>query len=439
MTKKDKVKFSEILKKAETLCGLEPQEASYLLQCYNNQSIEEVLDLSRKIKENIYGKRIVFFAPLYITNYCKNNCLYCGFNSSNHKITRKRLSQNELIAEVKTLIDMGVKRILMVASEDPLMNIDSFCEAIDLCYAQKTEKGEIRRINVNIAPLTKEGFTKLKQVHIGTYQVFQETYNKKAYDTYHKSGPKKDFKFRYEAPFRAIEAGIDDIGMGVLFGLSDPVAEVKSLLEHILEMKNRYNIGPHTISVPRIKPALGSDLSFLPPYIVDDDFFAYIIAILRISVPYTGIILSTRETQSLRNQLFEIGVSQISAYSSTSPGGYSNRDDKGEQFSISDKRNIKDVIFSLVSKDLLPSFCTACYRKGRTGEVFMELAAHGKIKDFCHKNALLSFAEYIANFTDGDEREYLKSQLIKFMPKTSVKKMNNKIQKIFEGERDIYF
>ncbi len=439
MKKVDYCKVKDILDKAKSLKGLCKEEITYLLSHHFDREVNNlVFELAKEIKDNIYGKRVVFFTPLYISNICQNECAYCGFQKSNKEITRKRLTKDELKEEIEFLVNQGVKRVLMVASEDPLLSIEEICEYIELCYATKTEKGEIRRVNVNIAPLKKEEFKLLKNAKIGTYQVFQETYNEEKYGLYHTAGPKSDFKFRYEAPFRAIEAGIDDIGMGVLFGLDDPVNEIRGLFDHIGEMERRYGIGPHTISVPRIKRALGARLSYEPPYSIDDEYFAYIVALLRIAVPYTGIILSTRESKALRDRLIDIGVSQISAGSSTSPGGYLTRKKEvSEQFSISDNRSLKEMVIALTEKGYLPSFCTACYRRGRTGEVFMELAKTGNIKYFCDKNALLSFAEYIANF-DEENREYLKVYL-EDLVQCFDEDLKNKVNLIFLGHKDIYY
>lgn len=433
----DKLKIDEILTKAENLKGLCKEDVTYLLKSYNQDLKERVFELAKKIKNKIYGKRVVLFSPLYISNFCQNVCLYCGFHKKNTSIKRIRLSLDDVIKEAETLINEGVKRILLVSSEDPLISIDKICEFISSIYSFKNDKGSIRRINVNIAPLSIEEFKKLKMAKIGTYQIFQETYNQEKYKKYHISGPKSDFKYRYEAPFRALEAGIDDIGMGVLFGLDDPINELNGLLTHIEVMKNIYGVGPHTVSVPRIKYAKGAELSFNPPHIIDDEFFCYIVAILRISIPYTGIILSTRENKDLRDRLIDLGVSQVSAGSSTSPGGYLVKKDNNEQFSISDQRTLKEMVLSLIKKGYIPSFCTACYRKGRTGEAFMELASDGRIKNFCDKNALLSFAEYVANFGD-DKKLELKENLFEMLDGSEDIFIRNKINEIFTGAKDIY-
>lgn len=432
--------IDDILEKAHNLSGLTPKEAETILLCNNPDTREKVIEAARIIKENIYGKRIVLFAPLYLSNECVNNCLYCGFKQSNLINHRKRLSVDEIIENTKMLINNGVKRILLVSSEDKYFGLDKLIETINCCYSVKTEKGEIRRINVNIAPLTTENFKRLKEAKIGTYQVFQETYNKKVYAKMHPKGPKSNYKFRYEAPFRAIEAGIKDIGIGVLFGLDDPVSEITGLLNHIIEMEKIYGIGPHTISVPRIKPATGAELSFNPPYTIDDDFFTYLIAVLRIAVPYTGIILSTRENAHLRNKLFGVGVSQISAASSTTPGGYLDSTKKMlSQFATSDERSLEEIVIKLCQSDYIASFCTACYRKGRVGEDFMSLAKSGNIKEFCNSNALLSLAEYAKNFLSDDKRQLVINFVNRQLQLSSNnKRLSNLINKVYCGEKDVY-
>ncbi|MCX7771331.1 MAG: [FeFe] hydrogenase H-cluster radical SAM maturase HydG [Proteobacteria bacterium] len=432
----DVIRLKDILEKAEDLSGLCIEDVTYLLTAFNEEVRERVYDLASKIKNKIYGKRIVLFAPLYISNFCQNVCLYCGFHKSNVEITRKRLDHDILKKEVEILINQGVKRVLLVASEDPDLSIDRICEFINSIYSLKNHNGSIRRVNVNIAPLSIEEFKKLKSAKIGTYQVFQETYNIEKYKKYHLSGPKSDYKFRYEAPFRALEAGIDDIGMGVLFGLDNPISEVAGLLKHIDEMKKVYGVGPHTISVPRLKFAKGAKLSYNPPYKIDDEYFCYLVSVLRIAVPYTGIILSTREPRDLRDKLINLGVSQISAGSSTSPGGYLNKDEKDEQFTVSDNRSLNEVVQSLARSGYIPSFCTACYRKGRTGEIFMELASDGRIKKFCDRNAILSFAEYVASFVDNNSelRDFLERMVLDMGDEY----LNSRVFEVLNGQKDVF-
>ncbi len=431
-------KIEQIVEKAINLSGLTPQETETLLLCNEKNTQELVLEAAKIVKNKIYGKRIVLFAPLYFSNACVNNCLYCGFRKKNRLNDRKTLTLAELAEETKVLINTGVKRILFVSSENDTIGVDRIAEAIECCYRVKTDKGEIRRINVNIAPLTTNEFKKLKAAKIGTYQLFQETYDRNVYKKMHPNGPKSDFNFRYEAPFRAMEAGIEDIGMGVLFGLANPVQEIKSLLIHIAEMEKIFGVGPHTISVPRIKPAEGASLSFNPPYVINDDFFVYIVAVLRLAVPYTGIILSTRENSLLRDRLFGVGVSQISAASSTTPGGYQTVNVKHlSQFSTSDSRSLEEIVITLCEMGYIPSFCTACYRNGRVGEDFMQLAKTGDIKTFCNINAALSLLEYAVNFLDGEKRERVLNSILT-NPEFSKDVYKNMFQKVLNGEKDVY-
>lgn len=425
----------KIISKAESLKGLNADEAYELLLCKDLITRKKIISLAKKIKNKIYGKRIVLFSPLYLSNFCNNSCLYCGFSKSNLNLKRKKLSKDEITSEVTYLLKQGVKRILIVSGET--YNLDYIIESISHIYSINHNGNNIRRINVNIAPLTIEDFKRLKKAQIGTYQIFQETYNKDLYKKYHPLGTKSDFDFRYYAPFRAIEAGIKDIGMGILFGLNKPEEEIYFLLKHIEEMKKNFGIGPHTISVPRIKPATGSELSFNPPYKIDDDFFAYIIAVLRISIPYTGIILSTRETKELRNKLFQLGVSQISAGSSTTPGGYTNQDN-ANQFTIFDERDLLEIVETLMQMKLIPSFCTACYRKGRVGEDFMELAETGKIKKYCNINALLSLAEYVNGFFSEEKKLFAKNFIYSELKRLKIEHYLNKIEEALSGKKDIY-
>lgn len=427
--------LEKILLKAQNLQGLSAEEAYELLECKNSITQKKVISLAKEIKDKIYGRRVVLFSPLYLSNFCVNSCLYCGFSKKNSSIKRKKLTQEGIKKEVLFLLQKGVKRILIVSGED--YNLDYIIESITYIYSLEYKSNKIRRINVNIAPLTVEEFKALKDANIGTYQLFQETYNKDLYKKYHPDGPKSDYDFRYYAPFRAITAGIKDIGMGVLFGLSDPKEEIYFLLKHIEEMKKNFGIGPHTISVPRIKPAQGSELSFNPPYKIDDDFFSYIIAVLRISVPYTGIILSTREPKELRNKLFQIGVSQISAGSSTTPGGYTSKE-LANQFDISDERDLQEIVETLIDMNLIPSFCTACYRKGRVGEDFMELAETGKIKNYCNINALLSLAEYVNDFFKEERKIFAKNFIYSEIKRLNLEKYRKKIERVLSGEKDVY-
>ncbi len=427
--------INKILKKAERCQGITAEEAYELLLCKDNFTQQHVLSLAAEIKNEIYGRRVVLFSPLYVSNFCQNSCKYCGFSKKNRIIKRKRLTKTELQKEVGYLLQQGVKRLLIVSGEEN--DIDYITELISYVYSIDYTIGKIKRINVNIAPLSVEGFKRLKSANIGTYQIFQETYNRERYDFFHPSGPKSDFDYRYHAPFRAVEAGIKDMGMGVLFGLHDYKEDVYGLLKHIEELKKTFNIGPHTISVPRLKKV--SDMPFdFPIYPISDDDFAYIIAVLRLAVPYTGIILSTRESANLRDRLCKLGVSQISAASATSPGGYTSKD-TSSQFSISDERSMYEVVLSLMEQQLIPSFCTACYRSGRVGEDFMELAESGQIKNYCNVNALLSLAEYVRDFFPNDKRQWAKEFIYNSAMKMGLKNsFQKKIDDVFLGRSDIY-
>lgn len=349
--------------------------------------------MARRVKENIYGKRLVLFAPLYLTNECVNNCLYCAFRRDNTDLVRKTLSVEETVMQAKTLEKIGQKRLLLVAGEHPIhSNVKEIVKHIEAIYAA----GDIRRLNVNAAPLDVKEFKVLKAAKIGTYQVFQETYDPKTYRIMHPTGKKADYQYRLEAPMRALEAGIDDVGIGPLFGLYDWRFELLATLQHAEYMDKVLGVGPHTISVPRLRPAVGS-LVPVPPYAFTDNEFKRVVAILRLAVPYTGIILSTRERSLLRDELIHLGVSQLSAGSRTSPGGYeeTNLHSDESQFALEDTRSLPEVVKSIAKAGYLPSFCTACYRRQRTGEAFMELAKTGQIKDLCQANAILTFKEYL--------------------------------------------
>ncbi len=389
----------EILKKARAKKGLDLTDVGYLINLKDQALIKELFKTAAWIKNEIYGERLVFFAPLYISDYCVNDCRYCNFHCGNNNLKRKKLSWDEIEEQVKFLINAGHKRILLECGEDPNHNdIDYVTGAIKKIYSVHTEKGEIRRINVNIAATTKEDYKKLKKANIGTYQLFQEVYHRKTYELLHK-GPKADYFRQINAHSRALEAGLDDVGIGVLFGLYDWRFEILALLSHAQYLDKKYHIGPHTISVPRLQPA--PQVKYKTRYAVSDPDFLKIIAILRMAVPYTGLILSTRESASLRKKAFHLGVSQASAGSRTTTGGY-GKDKEQPQFKVQDERSLKEVVRDVVKDGFLPSFCTACYRKGRTGEAFMKLSKPGEIHKFCRANGLLTFAEYMQDFlTNG--------------------------------------
>ncbi len=436
-----------IIDKALKLKGITPVEAATLLQVEDNDLIDKFLEAARKVKERIYGKRLVIFAPLYFANQCINNCLYCGFRKDNHQIDRKKLSQTEIVKEVEALEREGHKRLLVLTGEAPNTDLDYIIESIKTAYSVKTENGgKIRRINAEIAPLTTEDFKLLKESEIGTYTCFQETYNRKQYKKLHPSGPKSNYEWRLSVMDRAQDAGIDDVGIGALFGLYDYKFDLIGMLLHAEYLDEKYGVGPHTVSVPRLNPALGTPLDEVP-YPVSDEDFRKLVAVLRLAVPYTGMILSTRESTEMRNELFEHGVSQISAGSRTTPGGYDKKEKNREelaQFSLHDLRPIDEIITGIAKDGYIPSFCTACYRLGRTGKDFMDLAKPGKIQEFCKPNAMLTFKEYLEDYGTDQSRKYgkkclenLKKSLKEENPKLAAN-INDKLQAIAEGEHDLY-
>jgi len=436
-----------IIEKAEGLKGLTPDEAAVLLHCEDKDLIESLCRASERIKESIYGNRLVLFAPLYLTNTCINNCLYCGFRRDNLDLERRVLSEEEIRSEAETLIRDGHKRVLVVAGESPReCGIDYLERAIKTIYSTKIAHGEIRRINVNVAPLHIGEFRRLKAAGIGTYQLFQETYHLPTYQKVHPSGPKRDYHNRLTALDRAMEAGIDDVGMGVLFGLYDYRFEVLAMLYHAQYLERKFGVGPHTVSVPRIEPAAHAPISVNPPHAVTDVNFMKLIAVLRLAIPYTGIILSTRENAGLRDRLFHIGVSQISASSRTSPGGYTQGEDTSVsdgQFTVGDRRTTTEVIRDISQDGFSPSFCTACYRVGRTGQEFMDHAKPGHIQKFCLPNSILSFKEYLLDYGEEELRKIGESLIEKqtaaieddHLRKATLKKL----QEIEMGKRDLYF
>jgi 2-iminoacetate synthase len=419
-------------------------EVATLLQCNEPTVLEEMFHAAREVKESIYGNRLVLFSPLYISNLCQNDCQYCAFRVRNKEIQRRALTQEEITEEVRHLVRTGHKRILLVAGEAyPQEGLDYIFKSIATIYGIREGKGEIRRVNVNIAPLTVEEFRELKASKIGTYQLFQETYHLPTYQQMHLRGPKADYHWRLHAIGRAFEGGIDDVGIGVLFGLFDFRFEVLAMIQHIRHLEKTYGVGPHTISVPRLEPADGSEIAANPPYPVADEDFKKIVAILRLAVPYTGIIMSTRETAKMRAETFALGVSQISAGSRTNPGGYSEGDRSGAQFQLGDHRSLDEVILDIVRMGYIPSFCTGCYRLGRTGEDFMDLAKPGLIKQFCLPNAILTFKEYLEDYATPETRVAgfaLIEKSIGEIPSTQRRDETKKrLGKIEQGERDLYF
>ena len=443
---KEKSEIRDILQKAEEAKGLNLYETSVLLHLKDIDLKNELFTLSKKVKETIYGNRIVIFVPLYITNECSNICEYCGFRADNVELKRKTLNLREIQEEVEIVQRQGHKRILAVYGETATFDVDKVVESIETIYATKTSpSGEIRRVNINSAPYSVSDFKKLKNANIGTYQCFQETYHRETYERVHIAGEKKDYLWRLNALHRAQEAGIDDVAMGVLYGLFDPYFETLAMLKHAEVLDKIYNVGPHTISFPRLEPALGSEMSSHPPFLVNDELFKQIVAVIRLAVPYTGMILSTRETAELRHELINLGVSQISAGSKTSPGSYheSNINDPvAQQFQVGDERLLDDVIYDLVSMDLIPSFCTACYRLGRHGECFMDMAKNLHIKSFCQPNAILTFAEYIEDYSSQKTKNagyiLIEKLLSKLGNKEMIDRIKNDLLEIKKGKRDIF-
>ena len=439
--------IDQILAKARKRKGLTHREASVLLACEIPEKVAELFALAEQLKKDYYGNRIVLFAPLYLSNYCVNGCVYCPYHAKNKHIARKKLTQEEIIKEVTALQDMGHKRLAIEAGEDPVNNpIEYILECIHTIYSIKHKNGAIRRVNVNIAATTVENYRKLKEAEIGTYILFQETYHKESYEKLHPTGPKHDYAYHTEAMDRAMEGGIDDVGLGVLFGLELYRYEFAGLLMHAEHLEAVHGVGPHTISVPRIKHADDIDPSAFDNSI-SDDIFAKICALIRISVPYTGMIISTRESQEVRERVLPLGVSQISGASRTSVGGYAEpeteEDVTSAQFDVSDQRTLDEVVNWLMKLGYIPSFCTACYREGRTGDRFMALCKNMQILNCCHPNALMTLKEYLEDYASEDTRklgmELIERELEK-IPNPKVKKIATEhIHDIAEGKRDFRF
>lgn len=439
----DEKKIEEILDKSLELKGLENDEIAALLNLDDEKLIQKLFNAAKTLKEKIYGKRVVFFAPLYVSNHCCNNCLYCGFRVDNKELRRKILTVEEAVKEAECIIKMGHKRILLVAGEDLKMTpLDYTRQIVEGIYADKIENGEIRRLNLNLAPLTVEQFKEVASWGIGTFQVFQETYHPEVYKKMHPSGPKANYQNRLEVWDRAIEGGIKDFGVGALFGLYDYRFEVLGLVEHSKYLLNKYGVGPHTISVPRIEPAEGSDVAQRPPYEVLDDQFKKIIAVLRLAVPYTGMILTTRETTDMRRAALDFGITQVSAGSRVNPGGYSDENSTG-QFTMADDRSLDAMVKELSESGYIPSFCTSCYRLGRVGVDFMPFAREGSIHKFCDPNAISTFAEYLNDYATPETKaagfeairkhidENFTNERLRTQVETTLEKINN-------GERDLY-
>ncbi|MEI7903930.1 MAG: [FeFe] hydrogenase H-cluster radical SAM maturase HydG [Candidatus Firestonebacteria bacterium] len=430
-----------ILKKARGRKGLSPEETGYLVNANEPEQLKEMFRVASLIKNEIYGERLVFFAPLYASDYCVNDCLYCNFHTSNKDTKRTKLTLEEVKRQTEILINMGHKRVLLEFGEDPKQNdIDYVCDVVNAVYSVKTPKGNIRRINLNIAATTTENYRKIKNTNIGTYQLFQETYHRETYKKLHPKGPKSDYDRQITAQDRALEAGIDDRGIGVLFGLYDWKFEIVSLISHAEYLERKGGVGPHTISVPRLCEA--PTVTYTPEYPVSDADFLKLIAIIRLAVPYTGMIISTRETAEIRRTAFKIGISQTSAASVTTTGGYGKKT-ASAQFETHDKRSVEEVITDAVANNILPSFCTACYRMGRTGENFMGIAKPGEIHDFCRPNGILTFAEYLEDFAPAELKQKGYALIGTYLEQIDDIKLKQKTKEHLElvkkGKRDLYF
>ena len=444
--KNDVEDMRKILERAKDCKGLSYREAALLLECEDESIHQEIFRLAEEIKEKFYGNRIVLFAPLYLSNYCINGCKYCPYHGQNKQISRKKLTQEQIRQEVTALQDMGHKRLAIEAGEDPKNNpIEYILECIDTIYSIKHKNGAIRRVNVNIAATTVENYRKLKDAGIGTYILFQETYNKESYEHLHPAGPKHDYAYHTEAMDRAMEGGIDDVGIGVLFGLELYRYEFAGLLMHAEHLESVFGVGPHTISVPRIRHADDIDPSAFDNGI-DDDTFAKIVACIRVAVPYTGMIVSTRESQESRERVLSLGVSQISGGSSTSVGGYYEKEaeeDNSAQFDVSDNRTLDEIVKWLMDLGYIPSFCTACYREGRTGDRFMSLCKSGQIQNCCLPNALMTLKEYLIDYAAPETKEIGEKLIlkeIKSIPKEKIQEIVRKnLVEIEKGNRDFRF
>ena len=434
----------EIIAKSLDKKRLEPEEMAVLLNTEDPQLLEEIFEGARELKRRIYGNRIVLFAPLYIGNDCINNCEYCGFRCSNREVSRKTLTMPELDQEIEALVDRGHKRLILVYGEHPKYDAQFIHDTVKEVYGIKKGNGEIRRVNINAAPLDVEGFKLVKSAGIGTYQIFQETYHQETYRQVHPSGPKSDYLWRLYGLDRAQDAGIDDVGLGALMGLFDWKFETMGLLYHTIHMEEKFKVGPHTLSFPRIEPAIGTDTAKYPG--VSDADFKKLVAILRLAVPYTGLILTCRESVELRNEIIEFGVSQIDAGSDIGVGAYSAQDQdsyKKSQFVLNDGRSLDQVIRELCEADFIPSFCTGCYRLGRTGEHFMEFAIPGFVKRFCTPNAILTFLEYMEDYSSPETKVAGMKQIereLEKMPESDQKtQLLERIEQVKQGSRDLYF
>jgi 2-iminoacetate synthase len=442
--RKDSSAVREVLSKALELKGLNTDDVAILAAVSDPQLLTELFDAAKKAKETIYGRRLVLFAPLYISNLCSNECLYCAFRAKNKDVKRRALDQDEIRREIELLVSQGHKRVLLVAGESyPREGFSYVLKSIETIYNVKVGPGEIRRVNVNVAPLTMDEFKQLHAAKIGTYQVFQETYNRQTYKAVHCGGKKADYDWRVTAMDRAMQAGINDVGIGVLFGLCDWRYEILAMMQHIGHLEQKFGVGPHTISVPRLEPAAGSDMASHPPKPVSDIDFRRIVAILRLAVPYTGIIMSTRENPNMRRETFALGVSQISAGSRTNPGGYAEGKDIFDeaQFSLGDHRGLDEVIGDITQLGYIPSFCTGCYRLGRVGKDFMDLAKPGLIKEHCDPNALSTFLEYLQDYACEKTKQAGQSlidKVLKEMDDEPRRRSEKMLAAVKSGKHDVY-
>lgn len=447
-TAEDLVRCREIFAKSREKQALNLEEVAALIAIKSKEGLDELFATAKELKKSIYGNRIVLFAPLYIGNYCINNCKYCGFRSTLNTTVRHTLSQQELEDEIVALENEGHKRLILVYGEHPKYTPEFIAQTVKTAYSVKSGNGEIRRVNINAAPLDVEGFRTVKEAGIGTFQVFQETYHQETYAKYHPAGsPKSDYFWRLHAMDRAFEGGIDDMGIGALFGLYDWRFDLMGLVSHAIYLQKTYGVGPHTISFPRIQPANGLNLDL--PYRVSDDDFKKLVAILRLAVPYTGLIMTARESKAIRDEVMEFGVSQIDAGTKLEIGGYNQerkgdeQDLKKEQFAVGDTRNLDEVMRWLLSRDFIPSFCTACYRVGRTGTHFMEYAIPGFIKKFCTRNGLLTLAEYLEDYSSEETKKVgydLIEREIEMLPSEEQKEeIRQRLERIKKGTRDILY
>jgi 2-iminoacetate synthase len=432
----------EVLAAAREMKGLTPQQVATLICASDPETDAAIFETARYIKDTIYGSRLVLFAPLYISNYCSNECSYCAFRVHNKEAHRRALTQEEIAREVKALVEQGHKRVLMVSGEAyPHGGFEYILDSIRTIYETRSGNGEIRRVNVNLAPCTLDQFRLLKQADIGTFQIFQETYHQPTYQSVHLLGPKRDYHYRLETPHRAMEGGINDIGIGPLLGLYDWRFEILATLEHARSLEREHGCGPHTISVPRIEPAAGSTLSLDPAHRVSDADFLKLVAVLRLAVPYTGLIMSTRENAAIRRETFHLGISQISAGSRCDPGGYTEGPSETAQFQLGDHRTLDEVVRDVATLGFIPSFCTACYRLGRTGSDFMDLAKPGEIKNHCSPNALSTLQEYLEDYASPVTRaagEKLLDHTLQTMESTPRRLASHLVRKVQGGERDVF-